>query len=203
MYSTNNILMMGMAEDEEEGRTTFNRIRGMDVYDADGEPFGHVHDLEINKTTLNPTKLVIHKGFFGDYMRINLKYIDKITPESIHLWISPAKNLRGTRVIDVEGDDIGEVKEAEKGKEGDLEYIRVETRIIRTKDDEEHQIDTYAVPMLSFEDMSVTLPTPLEGGEVATRMDMNKEDIYIEADDILDVGKDCIRLKKRKEEYIK
>ncbi len=196
---------MGMAEEEEEeeGRTTFNSIRGMDVYDADGESFGHVHDIEINKTTLNPTKLIIHKGFFGEYMRINLKYIDKITSKAIHLWISPAKNLRGTRVIDINGDDIGSVKEAEKGKEGSLEYIRVETRVIRTKDDEEHQIDTYAVPMLSFEDMSVTLPTPLDEGDVATRMDMIKEDIYIEANDILDVGKDCVRLKKRKEEYIK
>ncbi len=196
---------MGMAEkeeNEEEGRTTFNRIRGMDVYDADGEPFGHVHDIEINKTTLNPTKLIIHKGFFGEYMRINLKYIEKITADSIHLWISPAKNLIGTRVIDVEGDEMGNVKEAERGKGGDLEYIRVETRVIRTKDDEEHQIDTYAVPMLSFEDMSVTLPTPLEEGEVATRMDMIKESLYIEADDIIDVGKDCIRLKKKKEVYI-
>ncbi len=197
---------MGMAEkeeNEEEGRTTFNRIRGMDVYDADGEPFGHVHDIEINKTTLNPTKLIIHKGFFGEYMRINLKYIDNITSEAIHLWISPAKNLIGTRVIDVEGDEMGEVTEAERGKDGGLEYIRVETRVIRTKDDEEHQIETYAVPMLSFEDMSVTLPTPLEEGEVATRMDMIKESLYIEADDIIDVGKDCIRLKKKKEEYIK
>ncbi|MFW5946426.1 MAG: PRC-barrel domain-containing protein [Candidatus Natronoplasma sp.] len=190
-------------EKEEEGRTTFNRIRGMDVYDADEEPFGHVHDIEINKTTLNPTKLIIHKGFFGEYMRINLKYIEKITPEAIHLWISPVKNLIGTRVIDAEGDEVGKVKEAERGKEGGLEYIRVETRVIRTKDDEEHQIETYAVPMLSFEDMSVTLPAPLEEGDVATRMDMIKESLYIEADDIIDVGKDCIRLKKKKEEYIK
>jgi len=202
---------MGMAEaqkeDEEEepqeGRTTFNRMRGMNVYDADGEPFGHVSDIEINKTTLNPTKLIIHKGFFGKYMRVNLKYIDKITQDAIHLWISPAKNLIGTRVIDADGDEMGKVKEAERGKDGGLEYIRVETRVIRTKDDEEHQIDTYAVPMLSFEDMSVTLPTPLEEGNVATRMDMIKEILHIEADDIIDVGRDCIRLKKRKEEYIK
>ncbi len=198
--------MMGMAEkeeNEEEGRTTFNRIRGMDVYDADGESFGHVHDIEINKTTLNPTKLIIHKGFFGEYMRINLKYIDKITSEAIYLWISPAKNLLGTRVIDAEGDEMGKVKEAERGKDKDLEYIRIETRLIRTKDDEEQQIDTYAVPMLSFEDMSVTLPTPVEESGVATSMDMTKEELYIEADDIIDVGKDCIRLKKNKEEYIK
>lgn len=189
-------------ENEEEGRTTFKKIRGMDVYDADGEPFGHVHDIEINKTTLNPTKLVIHKGFFGEYMRVNLKYIDKITPDGIHLWISPAKNLIGTRVIDVEGDEMGKVKEAERGKEGGLEYIRVETSVIKTRDDKDDQVDTYAVPMLSFEDMSVTLPTPLEEEKVATSMDMVKECLHIEADDIIDVGKDCVRLKKRKEEYI-
>ncbi len=197
---------MGMAEreeNEEEGRTTFNSMRGMDVYDADGQSFGHVHDIEINKTTLNPTKLVIHKGFFGEYMRVDLKYIEKITSDSIHLWISPAKNLVGTRVIDAEGDEMGDVKEAERGKDGGLEYIRVETRLIRTKDEEEKQVDTYAVPMLSFEDMSVTLPTPVDEGEGATSMDMTKESIHIEADEIIDVGKECIRLKKRKEEYIK
>ncbi|MEF8835289.1 MAG: PRC-barrel domain-containing protein [Candidatus Thermoplasmatota archaeon] len=195
--------MTAREENEEEGRTTFNNIRGMDVYDADGEPFGHVHDIEINKTTLNPTKLVIHKGFFGEYMRVDLKYIDKITSESIHLWISPAKNLVGTRVIDTEGDEMGDVKEAEKGKDGGVEYIRVETGLIRTKNDEEEHVETYAVPMLSFEDMSVTLPAPVEEGGMATSMDMTKESIYIEADEIIDVGKDCIRLKKRKEEYIK
>ncbi len=198
--------MMGMAEkeeNEEEGRTTFNRIRGMDVYDADGDSFGHVHDIEINKTTLNPTKLIIHKGFFGEYMRVNLKYIDKITSDAIYLWISPARNLLGTRVIDAEGDEMGKVKEAERGKEGGLEYIRIETRLIRTKDDEEQQVDTYTVPMLSFEDMSVNLPTRVGKGGVATSMDMIKEELYIEADEIIDVGKDCIRLKKKKEEYIK
>ncbi|MFP4001471.1 MAG: PRC-barrel domain-containing protein [Candidatus Natronoplasma sp.] len=187
----------------QEGRTTFNKLRGMDVYDSEGESFGHVHDIEINKTTLNPTKLIIHKGFFGEYMRINLKYIDKITEDSIHLWISPAQNLIGTKVIDSKGDEMGEVKEAERSKEGGLEYIKLETRVIRTKDDDERPIETYTVPMLSFEDMSVTLPAPLERGDMATKMDMNREMIYIEADEIIDVGKDCIRLKKKKEKYVK
>lgn len=187
----------------EEGRTTFNKLRGMDVYDSDDGSFGHVHDIEINKSTLNPTKLIIHKGFFGEYMRVDLKYIEKITDNSIHLWISPAKNLIGTNVIDSHGDEMGEVKEAEKAKEGGLEYIKVETRVIRTKDDDEEQLETYTVPMLSFEDMSVSLPAPVEEGSVATSMDMNIETIHIESDEIIDVGKDCVRLKKRKEEYIK
>jgi len=172
------------------------------VYDSDGRSFGHVHDIEINKTTLNPTKLIIHKGFFGKYMRVNLKYIDRITRDGIYLWISPVKNLIGTHVIDSQGDEMGEVVEAERGKDCGLEYIKVETRVIRTKDEDERDVETYTVPMLSFEDMSVTLPTPLDEGNVATRMDMNREVIYIEADDIIDVGKDCIRLKKKKEEYI-
>ena len=136
-------------------------------------------------------------------MRVDLKYIEKITRDSIHLWISPAKNLIGTRVVDSEGDEMGEVKDAEKDKDGELAYIMVETRVIRTKDDDEESVETYTVPMLSFEDMSVTLPTPLEDGSVATRIEMDHEKICIEAEDITDVGKDCIKLKKKKEDYVK
>ena len=187
----------------ENGRTTFNSIKGTKVYDADGEVFGHVSDIEINRSTLNPTKLIIHKGFFGEYLRVNLKYVDKITSDSIHLWISPAKNLVGANVLDSEGTNIGVVREAEKDKTGDLEYIRVESKILRTMDDEE-QIEAYTVPMMSFDDMSITLPTsPLEEGPIATHIDVNREDIIIESEDIIDVGKDCIKLAKKKEEYIK
>ncbi len=194
----------GKAEtDVEDGRTTFNKLKGMKVYDADGKVFGHVSDIEINKSTLSPTKLVIHKGFFGEYLRINLKYIEKIARDAIHLWISPIKNLVGAKVLDSEGEEIGEVKEAEKGKDGELEYIRMETKVIRTRNEYEEEIDSYTVPMLSFEDMSVTLPTPpLEEDSVATSMDLNQEDIYIEAEEITDVGRDCIKLKKEREEYI-
>ncbi|MFW6176717.1 MAG: PRC-barrel domain-containing protein, partial [Thermoplasmatota archaeon] len=73
-------------EDIQNGRTTFNSIKGTKVFDADGEVFGHVSDIVINQSTLNPTKLIIHKGFFGEYLRVNLKYIDKINPDAIHLW---------------------------------------------------------------------------------------------------------------------
>ena len=194
---------MNKKEDLQNGRTTFNSIKGTKVYDADGEVFGHVSDIEINQTTLNPTKLVIHKGFFGEYLRVNLKYVDKITTDSIRLWISPAKNLIGAKVLDSEGTDIGVVREAEKDKQGDLEYIRVESKILRTMDEDE-QIEAYTVPMMSFDDMSITLPTsPLEEGPIATHIDVNREDIYIESEDIVDVGKDCIKLSKKKEEYIK
>ncbi len=195
---------MNEKEDEvQDGRTTFNSIKGTKVYDADGEVFGHVSDIVINQSTLNPTKLIIHKGFFGEYLRVNLKYVDKITPDSIHLWISPAKNLVGAKVLDSEGTDMGVVKEAEKDKNGDLEYIRIESKILRTMDEDE-QIEAYTVPMMSFDDMSVTLPTsPLEEGPIATHIDVNREDIYIESEDITDVGKDCIKLSKKKEEYIK
>lgn len=194
---------MNKEEDIQDGRTTFNSIKGTKVYDADGGVFGHVSDIVINQTTLNPTKLIIHKGFFGEYLRVNLKYVDKITPNAIHLWISPAKNLVGARVLDSEGTDIGVVKEAEKDKRGDLEYIRVESKIIRAMDDNE-QIEAYTVPMMSFDDMSVTLPTsPLEEGPIATHINVNREDIYIESEDITDVGKECIKLSKKKEEYIK
>lgn len=194
---------MNKKEDLQNGRTTFNSIKGTKVYDADEEVFGHVSDIEINRTTLNPTKLIIHKGFFGEYLRVNLKYVDKITPNSIRLWISPAKNLVGAKVLDSEGTDIGVVREAEKDKQGDLEYIRVESKILRTMDEDE-QIEAYTVPMMSFDDMSITLPTsPLEEGPIATHIDVNRVDIYIESEDIVDVGKDCIKLSKKKEEYIK
>ncbi len=200
-----------MTEDKEkdrdvlpsDGRTTFNHIKGTKVYDANGEVLGHVDDIEINRTTLNPTKLIIHKGFFGKYLRINLKYVEKITSDSIHLWISPAENLEGARVLDIEDDEIGRVKEAQRGKHGDLEYIKAETSLLQTRNGEE-RMDTYMVPMTSFEDMSVSLPpASFEEEPIPTHLDVNKKTLYIEADEIVDVGKNCIRLRNKKESYLK
>ena len=191
-----------MVEETENGRTTFNNLKGTKVYDADGELFGHVSDIEINRTTLNPTSLIIHKGFFGEYLEINLKYVEKITSDRIDLWISPVKNLVGTRVLDSEKTEIGYVKEAEKDKNGDLEYIRVEARIIRTRD-EDGELESYTVPMMSFEDMSIALPTsPMEEGPIATYMDVETKDIIIDSEDIVSAHKDKIILSGKKEEYI-
>lgn len=191
-----------MEEETENGRTTFNNLKGTKVYDLDGELFGHVSDIEINRTTLNPTSLIIHKGFFGEYLKINLKYVDKITSDRIDLWISPVKNLVGTRVLDSGKTEIGTVKEAEKDKNGDLEYIRVEARIIRTRD-EDGELESYTIPMMSFEDMSIALPTsPMEEGPIATYMDVETKDIIIDSEEIISVHKDKIVLSGKKEEYI-
>ncbi len=202
---------MGKAEEKRskkrkrsssDGRTTFNDIKGTNVYDADGEEVGRVSDIEINLTTLNPTRLIIHKGFFGRYLRINLKYVEKITRDSIHLWISPAKNLVGTRILDIEANEIGRVEEAHVRKDGSLEYVKAVTSVIQTTNDEDKG-DTFMVPMSAFEDMSVSLPpTAFEEEPIPTHVALNKKIIHIGADEIIDVGKDCIRLRGKKEKYL-
>lgn len=187
----------------KEGKTTFNNIKGTHVYDAEGEHFGHVDDIEINKTTLSPTSLLIHKGFFGEYFKIDLKYIDKITSDRIYLWICPEKNLIDTKVFDCQETEIGKVIEAEKDKDGDLEYIRVRAKILRTRDNE-GELERYTVPMMSFEDMTVSLPTaPLDGDNVASYMDVETKDVVIPSDDIETVEDEKIVLSKKKEKYIK
>ncbi len=192
-----------MDERTSDGRTTFSRIKGTKVYDAEGDVFGHVSDIELNQATLNPTHLIVHKGFFGEYVKINLKYIDSISRDKIQLWISPVKNLVGTRVFDSEGTEMGIVREAEKGKDSNLEYIRVETRFLRTRDEEE-ELETYIAPMIPFEDMSITLPSaPIEGGSMATHLDLNVEEIIVYTEDIISVHKDRVILAKKKEDYIK
>lgn len=192
-----------MDEKTSDGRTTFSRIKGTKVYDAEGDVFGHVSDIELNQATLSPTHLIVHKGFFGEYVKINLKYIDRITRDKIQLWISPVKNLVGNGVFDSEGTEMGIIKEAEKGKDGNLEYIRVETRFLRTRDEEE-ELETYIAPMIPFEDMSITLPSaPIQGGSMATHMDLNMEEIIVHAEDIISIHNDRVILKNKKEDYIK
>lgn len=204
--------MMGMTQEKSpekevegssDGRTTFNNIKGTKVFDGDGEELGSVSDIEINLTTLNPTRLIIHKGFFGKYLRINLKYVEKITRDFIKLWITPAKNLVGTRVLDIDTTEIGRVEEAHKGKDGDLEYIKVVTSLIRAHDDEKGE-DTYAIPMTSIDDATISLPpTSFEEEPVPSYIDLDKETVLIDADEIIDVGKECIRLREKKEKYLK
>ncbi len=187
-------------EKSTDGRTTFNEIKGIKVYDAEGELFGHVDDIEINKTTMIPTHLIMHKGFFGEHFRINIKYIEKIEGDRILLWISPIKNLVGTKVTDSRGTDIGCVKHATKGKDGKLEYIRVAVRTVKTKK-EGREINRYIVPIMPFEDMSLSLPTAPEGS-YATDVDLMTERLTISANDIKDIHKNRIVLKRRKDEYI-
>lgn len=188
---------------DKDGKTSFSELKGTKVYDAEGEKFGHVSDIEVNMTTLSPTCLIIHKGFFGEYLKIDLKYIENITPDRITLWISPAKNLVGSKVTDREGTEIGFVDEAEKDKNGDLEYIRVRARIIRTRD-EDGELERYSAPMVSFEDMSITLPSsPMEEGPIATYMDVKTEEIKIDSEEIITVHEDKIVLRGKKEDYIK
>jgi len=189
------------SQGDKNGRTTFNELKGMKVYDADGEKFGHVSDIELNQATLSPTHLIIHKGFFGEYVKVNMKYIEKIEPNEIHLWISPMRRLIGYRVFDSEGTEFGRVEEAEKDKNGDLEYLRVSARFIKTMDEEE-DLETYIAPMMPFEDMSLTLPsTPLEEGPIATQFRLQTREVFVYAEDIMSVHEDRIVLNKKKEFY--
>ncbi len=187
---------------DKDGKTTFNRIKGIKVYDAEGELFGHVDDIEINRSTMTPTHLVIHKGFFGEYFRINIRYIDKIREDKITLWISPIKNLIGATVTDSRGTDIGTVKHAVKGRDGKLEYVRVNVRIVKTRK-EDHELNRYIVPMMPFEDMSLSLPSgPVEGESATTSVDLITQQITVRVNEIRDIHKDRIVLKRRKEEYL-
>lgn len=189
-------------EEQSDGRTTFSKIRGTKVYDADGEKFGHVSDVEMNRSTLNPTHLIVHKGFFGEYLRVNLKYVEKITPDEIRLWISPAKNLVGMRVLDAESNEVGVVKEAEKDRDGDLEYVRADVRVLMTKEEGE-KLNKYMVPTMPMDDMSISFQaTPLEEGPMSPQIELFTEEIYIDAEDIVNVGKDCIKISMTKDELL-
>ncbi len=184
------------------GRTTFKELKGTKVYSADGEHFGHVNDLELNRSTLNPTHLIVHKGFFGGCIRVNLKYVENITPKGIKLWISPVTELVGAKVMDVDGKEMGVVKEAEKNVKGNLEYIRVEARII-TKVGERECLETYIIPIMPFDDMNLSIPVgTLEEGTIASPVDVKVVNLKVNAEEIISVHKDLIVLGKKKEEYL-
>ncbi len=187
--------------ESKEGRIFFSRFKGIDVIDAEGNRFGHVDDIEMNKTTLTPTHLLIHKGFFGEHFRINMKYIDRVVSDKIILWISPIKTLMGTIVTDSKGNDIGTVKHAVKNQEGKLEYLIVEARIIR-KRKEDREVDRFIVPMMPFEDISLTLPSAMGDSSISLYYDLRTGEITVMPDDIESVHKDRIVLARSKEEYL-
>ncbi len=192
-----------MVEDKPgDGKITFKQLRGVNVYGADGELFGHIHDLEMTRSTLNPTHLIIHKGFFQEHIRINLKYIDHMDDEGVKLWISPIKDLIGARVLDRKGNDMGVVKEAERNKDGDIEYIQIESRFIK-KVGEKDTVETYIVPVMPFDDMTLSIPpTPVDDGTLATRVELETRDILVRTEDILSIHKDRLVLRKLKEDYV-
>lgn len=184
-----------------EGRTTFNRLKGAKVFSTDGELFGHLDDLEVNSSTLNPTHIIVHKGFFGGDVRINLKYVESVSPDGIRLWISPVEELVGAKVYDKDGKEMGIVKEAEKSSSGKLEYIRVSVRIV-TKCDEPGHMKTYIIPVIPFEDMSLSVPHGTLGDEIASPVDVKATELLIRSNEITSVHRKFIVLSKTRDDYI-
>ncbi len=184
------------------GRTTFRRLKGTKVYGANGEPFGHVTDLEMNRSTLNPTHLIVHKGFFGGTVRVNLKYVESITSQAIRLWISPVEELVGAKVKDSAGKDMGVVREAEMNAEGNLEYVRVEARVI-TRTEHRECTDSYIIPVMPYDDMSLSIPPGvLDDGTIISPVEVKVLDMMVDAKEIVSLHKDVIVLGKRKEDYL-
>ncbi|MBX4212148.1 PRC-barrel domain-containing protein [Candidatus Pacearchaeota archaeon] len=88
---------------------TSDDILGKEVIDMNGEFLGIVETLFIHPDKIELMGIQIDKGFLKSGLIVGKDHILKVTPHAVFLKIKPALNVKGLKVFDSEGKDVGTV----------------------------------------------------------------------------------------------
>ena len=110
---------------------TADTFTGKRVVDREGTQFGKVKHIHINQDTLTVSGVTVHQGFHKDYF-LPETFIDKFTEETLLLSTPPVRT--SVPVVDIDGHNIGKVKQLHKNPDtGELESITVSHGILSSK----------------------------------------------------------------------
>jgi len=88
---------------------TSDDVLGKDVIDADGRFIGIVEKVFINPNKLDFVGVSVDKGFLKKGFSIGKDLIDRVATHALFLKVSVALEIRGLRVFDKDGKDLGKV----------------------------------------------------------------------------------------------
>ena len=94
---------------ELEGTVTSDDILGKEVIDLDGRFIGITEKIFINPETLDFVGISVDKGFLRKGLSIGSKFIEKVASHAIFLKISLSNEIKGLKVFDKNGKNIGNV----------------------------------------------------------------------------------------------
>lgn len=92
-----------------EGAVTSDDLLGKDVIDADGRFIGIVEKVFIHPEKLDFVGISIDKGFLKKGFSIGKDLIERVATHALFLNISVAYEIRGMKVFDKDGKEIGKV----------------------------------------------------------------------------------------------
>ena len=90
---------------------TSDDILGKDVVDIDGEILGVVQQLHIDKDTKQIVGILVDQGFMKPDLFIGHKFLKNLGVDSIFLNESPRPKLKGLKVFDSVGKELGFVSD--------------------------------------------------------------------------------------------
>ena len=83
------------------------------VRDSNGKEVGYVTEVRLDPLTLNFDGIEMDRGLFGNYTFIGRKYITALSADGVVLNMSIATDIKGMKVVDSAGKEIGTVKEVQ------------------------------------------------------------------------------------------
>lgn len=95
--------------EELHNAITSDDVLGKDVIDSEGEFIGVVEMLHLDPDAVEVVGITIDKGFLRKGLVIGKDYIERVAPHAVFLNIRPAFKLKGMRVFDSLGEEIGVV----------------------------------------------------------------------------------------------
>ena len=109
-----------------EEAVTSDDLLGKEVIDSDGRFIGVAEKVFIHPETLDFMGISVDKGFLKKGLSIGKDFIEKIASKAIFLSISVSYEIKGLKVFDVNGKEIGKVSGvALKGSGNDIDAITV------------------------------------------------------------------------------
>ena len=105
---------------------TSDDILGKEVIDVDGRFIGIAEKVFIHPKTLDFVGISVDKGIIRKSLSIGKDYIEKIASKAVFLNISVSYEIKGLKVFDKDGKDLGRVKKVLlKGSENTIESILI------------------------------------------------------------------------------
>ncbi|MBX4196004.1 PRC-barrel domain-containing protein [Candidatus Pacearchaeota archaeon] len=101
--------MINLKQFNELNAITSDDVLGKEVIDMNGEFLGVVETLFIHPQNIEVIGIQIDKGFLRRGLLIGKDHIEKVTPHAVFLKIKPAVSVKGMKVFDSDGKDIGTV----------------------------------------------------------------------------------------------
>lgn len=111
---------------------TSDDILGKDVVDVQGEVLGVIQKLHIDKNSKSIVGITVDQGFMKPDLFIGLEFIQQFGIDTVFLNTFPRDKIKGMKVLNSEGKNMGVVINIEYTSSNNLKAIMIKSGVIGT-----------------------------------------------------------------------